>query len=122
MQSVKCMDFEEIEMLVASMGFPCSYNHFDAKAAPPLPCVVFYYDTRKDFIADDVIYAKIVSLTVELYTRRKDLQAESQIESVFRRAGMPYTKNEDFDDGVQAFCETYTTTIMLRGDGDGIQY
>ncbi len=118
MRTVKCMSYEQIEMLVSSMGCPCSYNHFDANSAPPLPCIVFYYDTRKDFIADNRIYAKIVSLTVELYTGQKDLKTESQIENVFRHAKMPYTKNEDFDDGSQTFCESYTTTIMLRGDGD----
>ena len=82
------MTYASIKDLLDEIGLPYTYDHWDTESVPELPWIVFTYPGRDDFVADDGIYQKIISLQIDLYTDQKDLQAEAMVEQVLEQNGM----------------------------------
>ena len=109
------MTTTEIAALIASFGFPSSYNHFPEKDAPAPPFVCFYYDQQDNFDADNTAYQRIASLSIELYTDNKDITAESVVEAVLIANDMPYVKNESYIENERLYLNLYETEVILNG-------
>ena len=79
------MTYASIKDLLDEIGLPYTYDHWDTESVPELPWIVFTYPGRDDFVADDGIYQKIISLQIDLYTDQKDLQAEPRKKPISHR-------------------------------------
>lgn len=108
------MTYAEIADLISSTGLPCVYHHWEKGKAPPLPYLVFYYDSRSDFKADNRNYQKIVSVTLELYSERKNFAAEETVEAVLEKNGIPYTKEETYIESECMFENIYEFEVLLE--------
>lgn len=109
------MTYAEIADLISSTGLPSVYHHWEKGKAPPLPYLVFYYDSRSDFKADNRNYQKIVSVTLELYSERKNFAAEEAVEAVLEKNSIPYTKEETYIESECMFENIYEFEILLDG-------
>lgn len=113
------MTYDKIWSIISEVGLPCTYHHWEPGQVPPLPYLIFWYDERLDFVADDSQYQKIVSVSLELYSDRKNFQAEESVELVLERNGIVYSKTEDYISSEKLFMETYDFEVLLEVSSDG---
>lgn len=76
------MNLEKIRDLLLSTGLPVAYRCFPIKEAPPLPYICYIVLNSDNFSADGTVYTKIDRVQIELYTREKDVEAETKVENV----------------------------------------
>ena len=111
------MTRQEIAEMIASVGLPYAYDHFEDKdgehpQGPPFIC--FMYPNRDDFMADNTNYARITALNIELYTDNVDFDIEEQLEAALNSAELPYAKAQVYIDGERMYQTTYTTEVYLN--------
>lgn len=112
------MTTKQIAAMVASMGFPYAYYQFDENPdnpPPNPPFICFYYPNAVDMKADNINYARINALIIELYTDEKDFEAETAIEAVLLANEIPFDKTETYIDSEKMFQITYTMEVVING-------
>ena len=100
--------------MIAGIGLPNAYYQFDEGTAVAPPFICFYYPGDHDMAADNINYARVDGLTVELYTDEKDFTLEAQVEGAFREAGLPYSRDEAYIDSEQMHLTTYYTEVVIN--------
>ena len=88
------MTYFKVVTMMEEMGLPFAYDHFAEGESPDPPFLVFLFPRSDNFSADGIVYQKIDALHVELYTDKKDPEAETQIEAVLTGHGLFYEKSE----------------------------
>lgn len=84
----------ETVQMIEKTGLPMAYDHFAEGESPEPPFIVYLYPGSDNFAADGVVYYKKDRLHVELYTDKKDIELEQQIEGIFDGQGLFYNKSE----------------------------
>ncbi len=84
----------EVVRMVKSVGLPVAYDHFAEGESPRPPFLIYLYPRADNFAADGVAYHKQDVLHIELYTNKKNLSLEENIEAVLDRHGLFYSKSE----------------------------
>ena len=105
---------KELKDILKQAEVPCAYYQFkeDTKQQPPFIC--YFFNGSQDLYADDINYARIERLYVELYTDRKDFALESKLERILNDNGMAFVKEEDNIDSEHMHVTVYTTNINLE--------
>lgn len=88
------MTAQEIYEGLKSLGYPVAYSHFAEGDVPDLPYIVYYFPGTDNFSADGIVYHQITELDIELYTAKKDLEAEKKIENWMIENELFYEKSE----------------------------
>lgn len=88
------MTTQEIYEGLKSLGYPVAYSHFAEGDIPDLPYIVYYSSGTDNFSADGIVYHQITELNIELYTVKKDLEAEKKIENWMIENELFYEKSE----------------------------
>lgn len=109
------MTYAEINALIKSMGLPVTYHHWQPGKVPPLPYLVFWFDDMQHFAADNVMYQKILSVQLELYSNLKNFAAEEKVERVLDANEIVYEKYEEYIDTEKLFEQVYTFEVLLEG-------
>ena len=86
----------DIVAMIQDMDMPWAYHHFAEGESPEAPFLVFLYPASDNFSADGRVYVKFNELNIELYTKKKDPEAELQVEDVLDDNGLFYQKSETF--------------------------
>ena len=107
------MTRNEIAALVDSVGVPAVYHQFTKETAQPAPFICFYTEEVSSFYADGVVYARVETLIIELYTSEKDFALEDKLEGILTAADMAYHKDEDYIGDEELYMTTYTTEVFL---------
>lgn len=105
------MSLVEINELLLTVGYPVAYLAFPESAAPVLPYICWYVTGSNNFAADGVVYMGINTIVVELYTEKKDTQAEGKIESVFYNNGIFWEKTENYLDSENCYQIIYELEV-----------
>lgn len=84
----------EVVQMVRSIGLPFAYDHFAEGESPDPPFLVYLYPRADNFSADGMPYHKQDILHIELYTNKKDLSLEAEVEAVLEGHGLFYEKSE----------------------------
>lgn len=112
------MTTKQVSEMIKSMGFPYAYYQFDINPknpAPEPPFICFYYPNADDLKADNINYARINALIIELYTDDKDFNAEAAVEMALAFNEIPYDKTETYIDSQKMFQITYTMEVVING-------
>ena len=88
------MTLVELKRLLDTTGYPVAYSHFNEPKATPFITYLVTYSSN--FHADNKVHKKINNVDIELYTDKKDLQAEEKLESILDDQELPYDKVETF--------------------------
>ena len=88
------MTLFDLKEILEQTNLPVAYHHYED--APVLPYIVYLFDNSDNFCADDIVYEKINNYRVELYSNKKDIEAESMLETVLDDAFLYYDKYEEF--------------------------
>ena len=104
------MTIAELFALLKSTGYPVSFSHFKNQT-PSIPYII--YTTPSDSIshADNTNYFKMIDVDIELYTDKKDLQAEETIENLLDENGITYTPYQVFIESEGLHMKTYEIRI-----------
>ena len=81
---------------VAGFANKVTYYQWPIGEAPDLPYVCFFEQQAYTFPADNVAYYSRPRISVELYTKNRDLATEALFEQAFTVAGIYYTKETEF--------------------------
>ena len=110
------MTYKEVSTMIDSVGIPYAYYQFPegTETAPPFIC--FYYPGDSDLKADNVNYAAIRTLVIELYTAEKDFTLEETVESVLKQNELPFSREEVYIDTEKLFMITYNMEVILNGE------
>lgn len=110
------MTFREIASLIDSMGFPAAYYQFPARTGIAPPFICFYYPNNMDMKADDSNYQKIEHLIIELYTDKKDFEAEAAVEAVLAQNEMVWRRTETGIDSERMYEVVYELDVIITED------
>jgi len=113
------MTTKEVANMIKSIGIPYAYYQFPETVQSP-PFICFYYAGSNDFLADDVNYAKIDRLVIELYTAEKDFTLEEKTEEALMSEGFVWTKEENYIDTEKLYEIIYETNVVItKGEENG---
>jgi len=105
---------EEIATMIAGIGLPYAYHHFEPAEAVDPPFICFLYLGRIDFRADGTNYTKITNLRIELYVDEPDFEKETAVEDALAAAGMVYeAEGPTYIESEKMYMTTYDTSILL---------
>jgi hypothetical protein len=107
----------QIAAMIAGIGLPNAFGHFDdddGDRPQGPPYIYFSYETRSDFYADGINYAKIAALTIELCTTEPDFDAQNGIEATLTAAELTFEKpDQEYLDTERIYITTYQTEVLL---------
>ena len=109
------MTYREVKTMVESIGLPFAYYQFTADTAVAPPFICFYFDESDDEPADNMNWAKIRTLYIELYTDEKDFELESTVESVLASNDQFYTRSETYLDSERMMMVSYEMQVVITG-------
>lgn len=110
------MTEQEVYQMVKSIGLPVAYHHFEEGQSPDPPFLVYLYPETNNFSADGVVYQEVNELDIELYTDKKDLEAEKKVEAVLKKHGFFYEKTETYLDTEKMYEVLYEMEVMINGE------
>ena len=85
---------ERLVQMLEETGIPFAYDHFEEGESPAPPFICYLLPGSGNFAADGVVYYGIEEVHVELYTDRKDPEAEKKVTSVLDAHGIFYERTE----------------------------
>lgn len=109
------MTLPELRALLEQTGFPVTYSHFKEDPNHPIPLppyIVYLVSYSPNFHADNKVYQKIDTIQIELYTKEKDLESESMLETILDENEIPYDSTETFIASEGLFQKLYETRLL----------
>lgn len=100
----------ELLTVLKSTGLPVAYGSFLSVVSPPFITYQFAYN--KDLMADNINYAEIANFQVELYTTKKDLASEKNVQDALKGSELPYSKIETWIDEEKMFQILYEIQLI----------
>ena len=88
------MTIEQIAAMLQETGIPFAYDHFAEGESPGPPFICYLLPGSDNFAADGKVYFKINEVRIELYTDKKDVSVERQVEDALDVWGIFYNKSE----------------------------
>lgn len=108
------MTLAEIKTALEASGYPVAYHHFKVGTAPGLPFVVYLAEIQP-IGADNTVYQQIARVRVELYTDRKDPEAERRVRAALLAAGMyPNPAGETYIDSEKMYMNVYESEVVYE--------
>lgn len=104
------MTLEELNNILKETGYPVAYSHF--KQRKTLPFITYLVEGTNNFFADDKVLLKVEQINIELYTSKKDLEAENKLENLLDKNNICYEVFEDFIAEEKVFRRTYEMEMI----------
>lgn len=109
------MTRNDIASMIAGIGLPYAYNEFRKEEAPDgPPFICFLYPNNDDFKADNINYARITALSIELYTDEPDFDLEDAVAAALIANELPFTRDQTFIDSEKMYMTTFDTEVLLN--------
>ncbi|MGG0759136.1 hypothetical protein [Bacillus paramycoides] len=109
------MNLIELKGILDATGYPVAYSHFTAtpgKPVPKPPYICYLVDGSPNMPADNKVYHPINDVSIELYTIKKDLVAESKLEQALDDHEIPYESFEAFIESEKMYQKTYEVRLI----------
>jgi hypothetical protein len=103
------MTLAELESILSAAGYPVAYSHFNEAKKHPFIC--YLVTDSSNFMADDKVYRKINNAQIELYTSKKDLIAEANLEKVLDDNSIAYDSTEIYIESERSFQKIYEVSL-----------
>ncbi len=88
------MTLSEIKAMLDESGFPVAFHHFETKQT--LPFIVYVTPNSNNISADGKVILSVNVINVELYTDKKDPDAEKKLERIFYNYGIVWEKSQQW--------------------------
>lgn len=110
------MKVSEIVTMLNTLNMPVTYYQFPNEVAPPCPFLCYYFPNSDNMSADNIVYAKINALNIELYTDKKDFALEETLESLLTSNGFYWYKSEQYLNTEHMYMVTYEMEAYINGE------
>lgn len=107
------MTTQDVASMVASVGIPTAYYQFPDNTGQEPPFICFYFPGDNDFKADNINYAKINRLIIELYTDSKDFALEAAVEQVLKDNELAFIRSETYIDSERMYEVIFETQVII---------
>lgn len=101
----------KILAVLQAAGIPFAYDHFAEGEAMDPPFICYLLPGSDNFAADGKVYHKISRVNIELYTDKKDLNAEQKVEDALDAASIFYAKSEVWIDSEKLYEVLYEMEV-----------
>lgn len=105
------MTLPELKKLLDTLGLPIAYHCFAVGQVPELPYIVYYADEDNNFIADDTVYFEGYGVTIEVYSKAKDLKLEAKVKKLLNDNQLSYDSYGSFLDSENMYLKAYEINI-----------
>ena len=102
------MTHDEIVEMLEETSLPIAYDHFAEGESSEPPFICFLLPGSDNFSADGMVYLKINTVHVELYTDVKNPELEARLEAVLDRHSIFYNKTEVWIESERLYEVLYT--------------
>ncbi|MGG2091921.1 hypothetical protein AB1283_04210 [Bacillus sp. S13(2024)] len=109
------MTLAELKKILDATGYPVAYSHFTGTTTNPVPTppyITYLVAYSSNIIADNKVHKKIDNLQIELYTIKKDLTAESKLETVLEQNEIVWQSTETFIESENLFQKNYEVRLI----------
>ena len=106
-----------IEM-IEEMDIPFAYDHFAEGESPSPPFICYLIPASDNFAADGRAYFKANEVHIELYTDKKDIDLENQVEVVLDLHGIFYDRTEVWIESEKLYEVLYTFEMEVKGNDE----
>lgn len=103
------MTYQELEQLLAPLGIPFTFHHWEKP--PAMPYGVYFDDYTDNFEADDIAYAVIRHFNIELYVRQRDPALEKSLEDILTAADLYWDKDATYIDSERFYQIAYEIEV-----------
>ena len=109
------MNLIELKTILEATGFPVAYFKFVETENEPLPqppFIVYLSVFSSNFMADDQVHKEIDNVQIELYTDKKDIDAETKVAEVLKANSIPFQTTETFIESEGMFQKIYEVRLL----------
>lgn len=109
------MILAELNTVLKATGYPVAYSHFTVTESNPVPnppFITYLITDSSNVFADNKVYKKINNIQVELYTDKKDLQAEKKLEDILDQNEITYETTEIYIESEKLFQKIYEIGVI----------
>ena len=109
------MKLSELVSILKTTGFQVVYSHFTVTEDNPMPdppYITYIFTYSSNMYADNKVYKKINNIQIELYTNKKDLQAEAKLEDLLDSNEITYQTSELFIGSERIFQKVYEMRLI----------
>lgn len=109
------MNLIELKTILEATGYPVAYLRFYETEDQPLPqppFIVFLSAYSSNFMADNHVYTEINNIQIELYTDKKDLDAENKLATILNENELPYSTSETFIESENLYQKIYEVRLF----------
>ena len=85
---------DKIVSIINEMNIPFAYDHFAEGESPDPPFICYLLPGSDNFSADGLVYHRLQTVHIELYTDRKDPETETAVETILDNNRIFYNKSE----------------------------
>ena len=85
---------DKVVSIINEMNIPFAYDHFAEGESPDPPFICYLLPGSDNFSADGLVYHRLQTVHIELYTDRKDTETETAVETVLDNNRIFYNKSE----------------------------
>lgn len=94
--------------ILKEIGLPFAYDHFAEGESPDPPFLVYYFPESDNFGADNMVWSKAVIVYLELYTDKKEIETEKNIEKALLQHSIYWNKTETWIDSEKLYEVLYS--------------
>lgn len=105
------MSLSELYQQLRSLGYPCAYHHFEEGRSPKPPFLLYLVTESKNVGADNLTYHKELSVAIEIYTSKKNIDLERQVEGLLDVHLLYFDKVESYITSEKLYLISYSITI-----------
>lgn len=106
------MTLTMLYQILASSGYPVAYNHFNNNDNVTAPYIIYSVAGSRNFIADHHVYEVILEVDIKLYTYKKDVEAEMEVERIL--SAYPWNKKEFYYSDTELYEVTYEIEEVFK--------
>lgn len=108
------MNLIEVKKMLEATGYPVAYSHFTPsknKPVPNPPYICYLTPYTANLHADNKVYMRGEIVQIELYTFKKDLEAEAKLEKILNDNEFPNDAIETYIESENLFQRIYEIKI-----------
>jgi hypothetical protein len=98
---------------------PWAYYSFPKGTLTSTPFLIYYFSDNDDFKADNLNYATIENLIIELYSENVNFGLEDVIQNVMNNHFMNYTKTFSFIESEEMYLTRYESEVLIYNGEQG---
>lgn len=103
------MTLQELYTLLCTTGYQVAYESFTEATVPAMPFICYAEVGSNNFGADGKVFYPVKRIEVQLFTNKKDVEAEQKIETAL--SNIYWSKEGTCNDAELCFRTIYTIEI-----------